>query len=193
MPVVKDGITYKYDPDLDARYHPFKGKTFFLNNMLHRAVRVEKSRDIIYAWCFRDHRVKPYLWSETQKKKERAFRSGEVADLLGRSYWTVYKYVKDGDIAEGNGLEMSYGLYFDASGGNIKETGNRGIRYWSESKVMELRDHLADVHRGRPRHDGYITSRVPSRHELRLKMREDDMIYKKDKNGNFVPVWRAYE
>jgi hypothetical protein len=50
---------------------------------------------------------------------------------------------------------------------------------------------MLTVHRGRPRKDGTVTnSNLMSRAELEALMKEDKILYTKDKSGEFVPVWK---
>ena len=177
---------YKNDP----KYHPFSRKAFFLNGKLHRALRIEQNRDTVYAWSYPDHGIKVYSYSSVRKHMQRAYTAGKTAELLDRSYETIARYIKEG-IPE---LQRTYGLNYLEAGPastDVHETGNPGIYYFSEDDVMWMRDYLSNVHIGRPRHDKHIHSKVPTRQELRLRMQHEEMVYVKDRDGNFVPIWKA--
>ena len=64
----------------------------------------------------------------------------------------------------------------------------------SEDDVMLVREFLSTLHRGRPRKDGLITSKnVPTKQELRAKIKNEVVLYQQTSDGEFIPVWKQPE
>ena len=164
-----------------------KGKTlskkvryFFVNEMLHKTLHVNRSSDIVTAWCYSQKRRTAYSWSETQKGMEKANTITEVANILNRHRMTIDKYIRDGIIRTPersykiDGKFDSYGKYF-----------------FSEKEVLELHDYCSTVSVGRPRKDGLVNSSgLPTRSEVRSMLKETSTLYIKNDSGEFIPVWK---
>ena len=69
------------------------------------------------------------------------------------------------------------------------------VKYFlSEDDVMDVRDFLSTLHRGRPRKDGLVTSKdVPTKQELRAKIKNETILYQQTEDGDYIPVWKQPE
>ena len=57
-----------------------------------------------------------------------------------------------------------------------------------------MHDFFKTVHRGRPRKDGMITpGDMPSRAEIEAMMKQENILYVKNNDGEFIPVWKQPE
>ena len=66
--------------------------------------------------------------------------------------------------------------------------------FLSEDDVMDVRDFLSTLHRGRPRKDGLVTSKdVPTKQELRAKIKNETILYQQTEDGDYIPVWKQPE
>lgn len=102
----------------------------------------------------------------------------EAAEILGIHRMTVDRYIREGKIKTPQRV-------YDLS------TRRPGKYLFSEDDVLELHSAFSEVHQGRPRKDGLVTNnRVPTRAEVRTLVRQGDVLYTKDKDGNFVPIWK---
>jgi hypothetical protein len=72
---------------------------------------------------------------------------------------------------------------------------DRVMKYlWSEEDIMRVHDYFSNVHYGRPRKDGMITSyKMPTKREVRAMIHQETILYVKNKDGEFVPTWKAQE
>jgi hypothetical protein len=64
------------------------------------------------------------------------------------------------------------------------------LSYYSEDTIMEARRAMAMIHQGQPRKDGLITNnKTPTEQELRYAMGDGIILYTKDSDGKFVPIF----
>ena len=156
-----------------------KPKHFFVNGELHRLFRVNSGEDLVYAWNYTQNKRVAYVWSDTQKRMSRAFSVPEVAQMLGRNSIVIRKYISDGEI---QAIQKTYSL-----DGRKKP----GRFFFSEDDVRMLHSYLCTKNLGRPRKDGRLVQYpLPSKAELEAMIRQDTVIYVKDKTGEFTPVWK---
>jgi hypothetical protein len=91
----------------------------------------------------------------------------------------IHDYIRDGKIKR---PVQTYSL---------DERRTPGKFLFSEDDLRDIHSYMLTVHRGRPRKDGTVTnSNLMSRAELEALMKEDKILYTKDKSGEFVPVWK---
>lgn len=152
---------------------------FFLNGEAHKVLRISRAEDIIVSWNYPQGKRSTYIWSVTQRNLVRAFTMKQVSKIFNRDPLVIHKYIQSEKI------KRPYQIY------KIDDQRNPGKFIFSEDDLRELHSYLLTVHRGRPRNDGQITqSKVMSKAELEALMKEDRVLYAKDKNGEFVPVWK---
>lgn len=154
-------------------------KHFFVNGELHRLFRVNRGEDLVYAWNYPQEKRVMYVWSDTQKRMGRAFSVSEVASMLGRHVVVIRKYILEGEIQS---IAKTYSLDGKKSPGKY---------FFSEDDVRMLHAYLCTKNLGRPRKDGRLVQYpLPSKAELEAMMRNDTVIYIKDKAGEFAPIWK---
>ncbi len=157
-------------------------KFFYLDGQLHKVLSVIRGMDLVKCWHYADGKRVGYVWSDVRKRMGPAFTTFQVAEMIGRHHVNIRKYLVSGSIRR---PQRAYSL----DGRKLP-----GKHYWSEKDVYELHDFLLTVHRGRPRKDGQITpGNMPSKAELRAMMRHDTVMYVKQEDGTFVPVWKEVD
>ena len=154
---------------------------FFHDGKLHKTVRVARTRNEVYAWCFKDKREVMFVYSHILLHHEPAYTNIEVARLVNRSVKIVREHLMKGYIEV---PEMAYSL----------STGRPWMYFWTKEQVYRYHDFLVyELHRGRPRADGQVTPewKTPCRPELRAKM-EDNMtiLAVNEETGETFPVFR---
>jgi len=98
-----------------------------------------------------------------------------------RTTRTIQYYIEWGLIEK---PELTYSL----------STGNTGILIFSEEDVYKVRDITASMHQGRPRNDGIIQAApTRSKQEVYALLKHDMVLYAKNKDGTFVPLYAAEE
>jgi hypothetical protein len=155
-------------------------KYFFLNNEPHRVLRISRSEDLVIAWNYTHDKRVTYVWSLTQGKMQKAFTIKEVCRIFNKNRLAIHDYIRNGKIRR------------PPQAHSINQNRTRPGKYlFSEDHMRELHSYLLTVHRGRPRNDGQVTnSNLMSRAELEALMKEDRVLYTKNKNGEYVPVWK---
>jgi hypothetical protein len=152
---------------------------FFLNGELHKLVRTNKSANICYAYNFNKKEIVKYTYRDYIKFKKRAFRIGEVAEIMRRHPDRIRVGLEDGLIKRPYLVEYKT---------------RSGIFYFSEDDLYEIRNYFANLHRGRPRSDGIIVSKnVPTEQEIDAILGKRQMLYVRTQEGKYVPVWKAEE
>jgi hypothetical protein len=153
---------------------------FFVNGLLHKTLNVNRGQDLITAWCYSEKRRVSYVWSDTQKNLEKAYTITQVADMLGRHRMTIDKYIRNGYIRTPQRTYIIDGK-FDKLGKYM----------FSERDILDLHEYFCSVSVGRPRKDGVINSlNLPTRSELKAALKTASVLYIKNDEGDFVPVWK---
>jgi len=143
---------------------------FFLNNKIHKVIKLSKAKDELIAWCYPDKKRVMYSYSQVQKYKENAYSVKQVGQLLNKHKVTIEEYILNGKIKT---PQRVYPI-------------SNHISKWSkfmfsESDILDLHQYIIDV--------GY-TKDIPSRSELLALLKHDIILYTKTDSG-FVPVWKA--
>lgn len=171
---------------------PKKLRFFFLDGkltpngptvpLLHRSLHINRPKDQIITWCYPLHKRVTYTYSEVKKHKQPAFTTREVGKMLNRGRLTLERAILDGKIER---PQYSYSL----------DTNKNMHGYqWSEKNIIEMHAYLCTVHRGRPRRDGRVTpQKMPTLRELRAMIRQEPLLYVRNEDGAFVPVWQAQD
>lgn len=154
-------------------------RNFYLNGDLHRTLLVNRPEDMLIAWNFTQNRRVAYVLSDARQHMQRAYSVAEVAKIFDRQKKSIFRYIYNGNIPP---PQKSY---------VIGEPEKQSKYYFSEEDIYRLHDFLLTVNAGRPRLDGLRTpTRAPSRRELEAILRNDTILYVKNDNGEFLPVWK---
>jgi hypothetical protein len=155
---------------------------FYLNGKLHRLLRQSRAEDILISWHYELEKRVAYSLSEVKKTMQHAYPISKVVKIIGKHEDTIKKHLYAGNLRY---PQRVYSL-----------NGNKtpGKYYWSEDDIREMHSFFKTIHRGRPRNDGTITvGNMPSRAEIEALMRQDSILYVKNEDGSFTPVWKQPE
>lgn len=164
-------------------------KRFFINGQFHEVININRASGMIKAFNYQEEKVVGYTIADYKKFRQQAYTIKHVSSFIGRDTASIWKAIDRGDVQKPFMLPIKE----DAGKGKFA-AGRSGIYYFSEDNIYEIRDYFANVHKGRPRSDGLVTSyKVPSVEELDALLGKREMMYVKDKNGNFVPIWKRVD
>ena len=153
---------------------------FYLNGQLHKKLQINRAKDTIVTWCYPLGKRVAYTYSDVRRKKEPAFTTKEVAAMMNRKPLTIDRAIERGDIEPPQFVYPFHNPEWIV-----------GYR-WSPEDVMKVHEYFSNVHFGRPRKDGMITSyRMPTAREVRAMIRQEAILYTQDENGEFIPTWKA--
>jgi hypothetical protein len=155
---------------------------FYLNGRLHKVLRRSRAEDLLIAWDYQSGKRVAYSLADVNKNKQHAYPISEVVKIIGKHEDTIKLHIYRGSL---KAPQQAYSL-----------NGNKtpGKYYWSEDDVRDMHDFFKTVHRGRPRSDGKITvGDMPSRAEIEAMMKQENILYVKNNEGEFIPVWKAPE
>lgn len=168
-----------YWPRLNQEKKRYARNHFFLGGKLHKVLQESKVNNRTLAWSYPDRRSVTYITSDLKKDMEHAFTLSDLSELLGRSKFYLRDLFRFKIIPE---PQVAYWL----TGKGTRP----GTKMFSESDVLALHDYFSQQHRGRPRKDGFVKpQRLPTKQALIAAMRQQEVFYVKNKNGEFVPVW----
>ena len=155
---------------------------FYLDQKLYKALHKNRAEDLLIVWDYELGKRVAYSLSQVLKNKKSAYTVSQAAKMMGRSVDTIKRHWRAGEIRK---PIQAYSL----------DGQRRPNKYFfSEDDMRELHDFFKTVHRGRPRKDGYITTNnVPSSAELEALMRNEKILYAKNDEGEYVPVWKQPE
>lgn len=153
---------------------------FYLNGDLHKKLQINRGKDTIVTWCYPLHKRVAYTYSEVRRKKRPAFSTKEVAAMMGRKPLALDRAIMRGDVEP---PQHVYSLTPE----------KKKLKYmWSEDDVMAVHEYFSNVHRGRPRKDGLITSsKMPSAREVRALINQEVILWIQNDDGEFIPTWKA--
>lgn len=143
---------------------------FYLDGQLHKWIQAHRGKDQLIAWKYSEMRRVHYSYTAVKKHAGRAFTAVEVGEMLGRKPDTVKKYIQRGNVRRPQ----------------AHITQNKGIAnkfLFSEENVYEIHDYILQMKK-------HQYKGLPSRAELRAMMKHDIITYVKNKEGEFVPVWK---
>jgi ribosomal protein L25 (general stress protein Ctc) len=144
---------------------------FFLDDKLHKSLRVSRARDEIVAWCYPDERRVMYSYSLVNKHMKKAYSLKESAELLNKHKITIEDYILEGKIKKPN---RAYPI------GN-KES--KWSKYFLQDKdIFQIHQYIIE--------DGY-SKNTPSKTELQALLSHNMILYTKSSDGKFIPVWKA--
>jgi hypothetical protein len=148
---------------------------FFIDGRLHKRLRVDRSNDLLHCWDFGTQREVAYSLYAAKLKMRPCYSTKQASEFLNRYKFTLLRYVEDGSLRE------------PAMALLPNQKRQKTTRYrWSEDDIMAARDFLATM-----KNDEAPAKPVPSRRELRALLNDEETLYVKGPDGNFVPTWRA--
>lgn len=154
-------------------------RMFFLDGDLHKKISVIVSENILVAWNFPREERCHYNHQQVRRRFQHAFDIKEVAELLEQPLYKLKTLVKNNILSRGSG--SSYAI------ANRRPT----AVYWSEDDLISMRSEIFAIAKknkyGEP-HKGF---KLISEAELTHKIRGGESYYVKNKDGEFVKVWRA--
>jgi hypothetical protein len=143
---------------------------FFLNNKLHKVIRLSRAKDEVFAWCYPDKKRVMYSYSDAEKNMETAYTIKQAGQILGRHKVTIEEYILQGKIST---PQKVYPI------SNPESSWYKFM--FSESDIFKLHEYILEA--------GY-TKDLPSKAELRALLKNNIILYTKTDSG-FVPVWKA--
>lgn len=144
---------------------------FFLNNKIHKVIKLSRAKDELIAWCYPDKKRVLYSYSQVKKNMEKAYSTKEVAGVLNKHKVTIEDYILAGKIKR---PQFVYPI------GNPESSWFKFM--FNTSDILDLHSFILD--------SGY-SNNMPSRTELLAILRHNMVLYAKTNDGNFVPVWEA--
>lgn len=155
---------------------------FFINDKLHKLIRLNRGRDEVLAWSYPDRCKVVYTWSVVKKYGEPGKRNKEVAEMLNRHHITLLKYLSKDWVPK---PPQTY---------KIPDGEKPGIYIWSKRDIMRALDHAASINKGWKRADGFINApNLPTPSEVRAETDYNMRLYAQGKDGKLVRVWIAEE
>jgi hypothetical protein len=155
---------------------------FYLNGKLHKLLRRSRAEDLIVAWDYQLGKRVAYSLADVNKNKQYAYPLKEVVKIIGKHEDTITMHMRRGD------LKFPQRVY------SLNGNKTPGKYMWSEDDIRNMHDFFKTVHRGRPRIDGGVTpGNMPSRAELEAIMKQENILYVKNNDGEFIPVWKQPE
>jgi len=159
-----------------------KWSYFYLNNALHKVLKRNRAEDLIIAWDYQQGKRVSYIMTDVLRNKKRAYSVPQAAKMFNRHPDTIKRHMRSKEIPY---PQYAYTL----------DENKRITKYlFSENEIRDMHDFFKNVHRGRPRIDGDVTSsNIPSPAELEALMRNEKILYTKNEDGEFVVVWKQPE
>ena len=151
---------------------------WFLNGELVKKVHISRAAGMITLFNINTRQRMLVPLAEFKKKRRRSYLVSETAKLLNLHRKSLPRLVHRGILTAPTGAVEGGGARFGKKA------------YYSEDNIRDMRDILAGIHMGRPRNDGLITNnKTPTAAELAVSLGDSALLYQRDADGNFVPVF----
>jgi len=153
-------------------------RTWFLDGDLVRIHHISRANGIVTIYNCTQDKMMLTTVVEFKKKRRRAYTVMEAAALLNYHRKSIPRLVKQGFLPPPVG---------ELPGG---KTAFHHLSYYSEDHIWEARNLMAQTHHGPPRKDGLVTNnKIPTVEELRYAMGDGMIMYVKNEQGQFIPVF----
>ena len=149
----------------------------FINDELHQIIHINIPADVITTYNFVQDKVLRYPYRAIKPSMGTAYTIGEVAKIVNRHPDRIRVGMVDGNITI------------------PQRSGPTGKYYFSANDIIDIQDHFANVHFGRPRNDGAITPKrnTVTKEEVDPRLGRREVLYVQNDDGEFIPVWRTME
>jgi hypothetical protein len=173
----KDGVFENQVLNISPIIKPNR-RIWFLGGDLVKMIHVSRSAGIVTLHNLTQDRRVITTIVEFKKKRKKAFTVKETSQLLNCHVKHIPRLVKQGIIPEPMG-SLPNG-----------ERAFHHLSYYSEDTIMEARNAMSMIHQGQPRKDGLITNnKTPTEQELRYAMGEGILLYTKNSQGQYIPIF----
>lgn len=152
---------------------------FFLDGELNKKVRTIPSENVLVAWNFPREARLHYNYQQARKRIQNAYNVKEVAELLEEPVDRIKKLVRNNILSRGSGASYTIA------------TRRPGPVYWSEDDVLDTRNELFAIAKKNVYGEPHARFKLISEAELVHKIRGGESYYIRNKDGDFVKVWRA--
>lgn len=152
---------------------------FFLDGELNKKIRSIRSENILVAWNYPKESRVHYNYQQAKRRLQNAYDVKEVAELLDEPLDRIKKLVRNNILSRGSGASYTIA------------SRRPGPVYWSEDDVLNTRAELFAIAKKNVYGEPYAGFKLISEAELLHKIRGGESYYIRNKDGEFVKVWRA--
>jgi hypothetical protein len=153
---------------------------FFVSGDLVRLIHSNRAMNICSLYNFIQDKEQTMLLTDFKKHRRRAYSVINTLKIFKRSRMQLERWIEKGLVPPPTGAVKGGKRVF------------RKLSYYSEDDIFTIRENIARIHKGRPRKDGRITTAkdVPTERDLRSLMGDAIMLYTKNKDGKYIPIWQ---
>lgn len=137
---------------------PLAGELYSYQDKVWRVISTSRATDEVILEDTANGDQYKVRFSVFQYAYQRVWKIGDAASFIGRHPRSLYRYEAQGVI----GKPMTY-----------RDKAGRQVRYYSKEDIVEMHQHVSEVHQGRPRQDGRaVNNTMPNKYELLTMFRE---------------------
>ena len=143
---------------------------FFLNDKVHKVLKLSRAKDELIAWSYPDKKRLLYSYSQVKKNMETAYGINEVGFMLNKHKVTIIDYILEGKISS---PQKIYPI------GNPESSWSKYM--FNQKNILDMHEFILD--------SGH-SSEMPSKAELQALLKHNIILYTKTDTG-FIPIWKA--
>lgn len=162
---------------------------FFIQGKLYKHIRTNKPANITEAWSYDENKLVTMIYVDYFRGYEKAVKTGEAADIINLSRFTLHNICQNGVIKEPYKI-----LKVQAQDrGAIADVYHR---WWGLEDLLRVHDAMMERNRGRPKPklpDGSYPPVTPhptmaTRAEITARMKDQIVLYTKS-GDEYVPTF----
>ncbi len=153
---------------------------FYLRGKFYKRLKIDRHENQMMAWDWEARKVVGLTLSDVRQNKTKAYSIHEAAEILNRTVRHIRACIGKGKI---KGAFRTYSIQ--------NRPGYKGRYYVGEDDILAWHEFFLTQNTGPARADGTKAKprNLPTKAEVLAKLAKTEMIYVKNKQGEFVPVW----
>lgn len=122
---------------------PLKGEYYLHKRNIYKIIYTSRGTDEIMVERLDNGKKQTVVFAAFKHAFKRVWKVGDVAEIIGRSPRSIYRYERAGQIQKPVRYPDRFG---------------RELRFYTKEEILDLLDSVSHIHQGRPRPDRRVVN-----------------------------------